>query len=135
MKTIKLYSYDELNRSAKASAYRTMAADHNFMIKQELAECAKVICNSSDESAATIAENLEGNHFRDRVYVYDQPEVISDIYEAMVNSDIQIVDVSKLTHGDPIDFDTLEPYQDDIDVNPDNGHIIALTSFISHFYE
>lgn len=43
MKTIKLYSYDELNRSAKASAYRTMAADHNFMIKQELAECAKVI--------------------------------------------------------------------------------------------
>lgn len=44
MKTIKVYSYDELNKSAKASAYRTMAADHNFMIKQELAECAKVIC-------------------------------------------------------------------------------------------
>ena len=41
MKTIKVYSYDELNKSAKASAYRTMAADHNFMIKQELAECAK----------------------------------------------------------------------------------------------
>ncbi len=36
MKTIKVYSYDELNKSAKASAYRTMAADHNFMIKQEL---------------------------------------------------------------------------------------------------
>lgn len=48
MKTIKLYSYDELNRTAKASAYKTMAADHNFMIKQELAECAKVICKAFD---------------------------------------------------------------------------------------
>nr|DAM59685.1 MAG TPA: hypothetical protein [Caudoviricetes sp.] len=36
MKTIKVYSYDELNKSAKASAYKTMAADHDFMIKQEL---------------------------------------------------------------------------------------------------
>lgn len=93
------------------------------------------VCNSSDESAATIAENLEGNHFRDRVYVYNQPEIISGIYEAMVNSDIQIVDVSELTNGNPIDFDALEPYQDDIDVDPDNGHVIALTSFIIHFYE
>lgn len=46
MKTVKLYSYNELNRSAKASAYKTMAADHNFMIRQELAECAKVICKA-----------------------------------------------------------------------------------------
>lgn len=46
MKTVKLYSYDELNKSAKASAYKTMAADHNFMIKQEMAECAKVICKA-----------------------------------------------------------------------------------------
>ena len=46
MKTIKLYSYNELNKSAKASAYKTMAADHNFMIKQEMAECAKVICKA-----------------------------------------------------------------------------------------
>ena len=93
------------------------------------------VCNSSDESAATIAENLEGNHFRDRVYVYDQPEIISDIYESMINSDIQIVDVSKLTKGKPIDFDALESYQEDIGIDPDNGHVIALTSFISHFYE
>lgn len=48
MKTIKVYSYDELNKSAKASAYKTMAADHDFMIKQELAECAKVICKAFD---------------------------------------------------------------------------------------
>lgn len=93
------------------------------------------VCNSSDESAATIAGNLEGNHYRDRVYIYDQPEIVSDIYEAMVNRDIQIVDVSELTNGNPIDFDALEPYQNDIDVDPDNGHVIALTSFISHFYE
>lgn len=46
MKTVKLYSYNELNRSAKASAYRTMAADHNFMIRQELAGCAKTICKA-----------------------------------------------------------------------------------------
>lgn len=46
MKTIKLYSYDELNSSAKASAYKTMAADHNFAIKEELAGCAKVICKA-----------------------------------------------------------------------------------------
>ena len=46
MKTVKLYSYNELNKSAKASAYKTMAADHNFMIKQEMAECAKVICKA-----------------------------------------------------------------------------------------
>ena len=46
MKTIKLYSYNELNKSAKASAYKTMAADHNFMIKQELAGCAKTICKA-----------------------------------------------------------------------------------------
>ena len=46
MKKITLYSYNELNRSAKASAYKTMAADHNFMIKQEMAECAKVICKA-----------------------------------------------------------------------------------------
>lgn len=48
MKIIKVYSYDELNKSAKASAYKTMAADHDFMIKQELAECAKVICKAFD---------------------------------------------------------------------------------------
>lgn len=48
MKTIKVYSYDELNKSAKASAYKAMAADHDFMIKQELAECAKVICKAFD---------------------------------------------------------------------------------------
>lgn len=48
MKTVKLYSYGELNRSAKASAYRTMAADHNFMIRQELAGCAKTICKAFD---------------------------------------------------------------------------------------
>lgn len=48
MKTVKLYSYDELNKSAKASAYKTMAADHNFMIKQELADCAKIICKAFD---------------------------------------------------------------------------------------
>lgn len=59
----------------------------------------------------------------------------TDVDEAMVNSDIQIVDVSELTNGNPIDFDALEPYQDDIDVDPDNGHVIALTSFINHFYE
>lgn len=46
MKTVKLYSYNELNRSAKASAYKTMAADHNFAIKEELAGCAKVICKA-----------------------------------------------------------------------------------------
>ena len=48
MKTIKVYSYDELNKSAKASAYKTMAADHNFMVKQGLAKCAKVICEAFD---------------------------------------------------------------------------------------
>lgn len=48
MKTIKVYSYDELNRSAKASAYKTMAADHNFMVKRGLAKCAKVICEAFD---------------------------------------------------------------------------------------
>ena len=69
------------------------------------------------------------------MYVYDQPEIVIDTYEAMVNSDIQIVDVSELTNGNPIDFDALEPYQDDIDVDPGNGHVIALTSFINHFYE
>lgn len=46
MKTVKLYSYNELSKSAKASAYKTMAADHNFMIKQELEGCAKAICKA-----------------------------------------------------------------------------------------
>lgn len=46
MKTIKLYSYDELGKSAKASAYRVMAHDHNFIIKQRLQDCAKIICKA-----------------------------------------------------------------------------------------
>lgn len=48
MKTIKLYSYEELGKSAKASAYKVMAEDHNLIIKQELADCAKVICKAFD---------------------------------------------------------------------------------------
>lgn len=48
MKTVKLYSYEELGKSAKASAYKDMAYDHNVMIKQELKDCAKVICKAFD---------------------------------------------------------------------------------------
>lgn len=46
MKKITLYSYEELSKSAKASAYRVMASNHNLIIKQELAGCAKVICKA-----------------------------------------------------------------------------------------
>lgn len=93
------------------------------------------VCNSSDESAVTIAENLEGDHFRGRVCIYDEPEIVTAIYETMVNNDIESVDVSELAKGQSIDFSALEPYEDDISINPDNGHAIALTSFINHFYE
>lgn len=93
------------------------------------------VCDNWDESAVTIAENLEGDHFRGRVYIYDEPEIVMAIYETMVNNGIEPVDVSELTKGQPIDFSALEPYEDDISINPDNGHVIALTSFISHFYE
>lgn len=48
MKKITLYSYEELGKSAKASAYKDMAYDHNLMIKQELKDCAKVICKAFD---------------------------------------------------------------------------------------
>ncbi|EEX69991.1 hypothetical protein [Mitsuokella multacida] len=48
MKKITLYSYEELGKSAKASAYRVMAGDHNLIIKQELADCAKIICKAFD---------------------------------------------------------------------------------------
>lgn len=61
--------------------------------------------------------------------------IVTAIYEAMINSDIQPVDISELTKGKPIDFDSLEPYGDDICIDPFNGHAIALTTFISHFYE
>lgn len=46
MRTVKLYSYDELGKNAKASAYKNMAYDHNFIIKQRLQDCAKVICKA-----------------------------------------------------------------------------------------
>ena len=37
-------------------------------------------------------------------------------------------------NGNAYEFYALEPYEDDISINP-NGHVIVLTSFISHFYE
>ena len=48
MKKITLYSYEELGKSARASAYKDMAYDHNLMIKQGLKDCAKVICKAFD---------------------------------------------------------------------------------------
>lgn len=125
----------EIEKAIEHYISRRVDGDTYFKVFNGYKYAWVYVCNSSDESAATIAGNLEGNHYRDRVYIYGQPKIVSDIYEAMVNSDIQIVDVSELTNGNPIDFDALEPYQNDIDVDPDNGHIIALTSFINHFYE
>ena len=109
--------------------------DTYFQVSKGRKSAWVYVCNSADESAQTIAENLKGNHFKGRVNVYSQPKIVSDIYETMINSDIQIVDISELTNGKPIDFDSLDSYEDDISINPDNGHVIALTSFISHFYE
>ena len=109
--------------------------DTYFEVYENYRSAWVYVCNSSDESAVTIAENLEGDHFRGRVYIYDEPEIVTAIYETMVNNDIEPVDVSELAKGQPIDFFALEPYKDDISINPDNGHVIALTSFISHFYE
>lgn len=109
--------------------------DTYFEVYEDYRSAWVYVCNSYDESAVTIAENLEGDHFRGRVYIYDEPEIVTAIYETMVNNDIEPVDVSELAKGQPIDFDALEPYQDDIDIDPDNGHVIALTSFINHFYE
>ena len=109
--------------------------DTYFEVYEDYHSAWVYVCNSYDESAVTIAENLEGDHFRGRVYIYDEPEIVTAIYETMVNNDIEPVDVSELTKGHPIDFSALEPYEDDISINPDNGHVIALTSFINHFYE
>ena len=109
--------------------------DTYFEVYEDYRSAWVYVCNSHDESAVTIAENLEGDHFRGRVYIYDEPEIVTAIYETMVNNDIEPVDVSELAKGQPIDFSALEPYEDDISINPDNGHVIALTSFISHFYE
>ena len=109
--------------------------DTYFEVYEDYRSAWVYVCNSYDESAVTIAENIEGDHFRGRVYIYDEPEIVMAIYETMVNNDIEPVDVSELAKGQPIDFSALEPYEDDISINPDNGHVIALTSFISHFYE
>ena len=109
--------------------------DTYFQVSKGRKSAWVFVCSSADESAQTIAENLKGDHFKGRVHIYSQPEVVMAIYETMINSDIQPVDVSELTNGKPIDFDSLEPYEDDISIDPDNGHVIALTTFISHFCE
>lgn len=109
--------------------------DTYFQVSEGRKSAWVYVCNSADESAMTIAENLKGDHFKGHVNIYDEPAIVMAIYEAMINSDIQPVDVSDLTKGKPIDFDSLDPYEDDISINPDNGHVIVLTTFISHFYE
>lgn len=109
--------------------------DTYFQVSEEHKSAWVYVCSSADESAQTIAENLKGDHFKGRVNIYDEPAIVMAIYEAMINSDIQPVDVSDLTKGKSIDFDALDSYEDDISINPDNGHVIVLTTFISHFYE
>lgn len=100
MKTIKLYSYNELNRSAKASAYKTMAADHNFMIKQELAGCAKVICKafSGIEWDGTVFHGLQDDNFNMASAIATLDEMHNRELKDIILT-VMLVDMSWNTYG------------------------------------
>lgn len=104
MKTIKLYSYNELNRSAKASAYKTMAADHNFMIRQEMAECAKVICKafSGIEWDGTAFYGCQDNGFSMTNAIISLNDMHNVGLKNIIMSEL-LIDMSWNVYGYPLD--------------------------------
>ena len=104
MKTVKLYSYNELNRSAKASAYKTMAADHNFMIKQELARCAKVICKafSGIEWDGTAFYGCQDDNFSMTSAIISLDDMHNVELKNIVMSEL-LIDMSWNVYGYPLD--------------------------------
>lgn len=104
MKTIKLYSYNELNRSAKASAYKTMAADHNFMIKQEMAECAKVICKafSGIEWDGTAFYGCQDDNFNMTSAIITLDDMHNVELKNIIMSEL-LIDMSWNVYGYPLD--------------------------------
>ena len=104
MKTIKLYSYNELNKSAKASAYKTMAADHNFMIKQEMAECAKVICKafSGIEWDGTAFYGCQDDNFSMTSAIISLDDMHNVELKNIIMSEL-LIDMSWNVYGYPLD--------------------------------
>ena len=104
MKTVKLYSYNELNRSAKASAYKTMAADHNFMIKQEMAECAKVICKafSGIEWDGTAFYGCQDDNFSMTSAIISLDDMHNVELKNIIMSEL-LIDMSWNVYGYPLD--------------------------------
>ena len=103
MKTVKLYSYNELNKSAKASAYKTMSADHNFMIKQEMAECAKVICKafSGIEWDGTAFYGCQDNGFSMTSAIITLDDMHNIELKNIIMSEL-LIDMSWHVYGYPI---------------------------------
>lgn len=104
MKTIKVYSYDELNKSAKVSAYKTMAADHDSMIKQELAECAKVICKAFDGIIwdGTAFHGLQDDNFNMASAIATLDEMHNVELKNAIMSEL-LIDMSWNVYGYPLD--------------------------------
>ena len=104
MKTVKLYSYNELNKSAKASAYKTMAADHNFMIKQEMAECAKVICKafSGIEWDGTAFYGFQDDNFSMTSAIIMLDDMHNVELKNIIMSEL-LIDMSWNVYGYPLD--------------------------------
>ena len=104
MKTVKLYSYNELNRSAKASAYKTMAADHNYMIKQEMEQCAKVICKafSGIEWDGTAFYGCQDDNFNMTSAIIMLDDMHNVELKNIIMSEL-LIDMSWNVYGYPLD--------------------------------